>query len=295
MADEPPRDYYAVLGVARDAPAEVVRAAGRVLLQKYHPDRNPDADAGDRTEEISVAYRILTDPKRRAEYDAELRAMEAAISDVLSAGENSRCKPAELSVRRTVGRTVYEIRFQDGFVGEHTEWCEAVDVVRSDQRLFIGKGSHVITESRLKQRVWLRFGSEERLIEFAGDALPVATGQAITLASISKPETSKAATPLVLVNRASGQELALTGIREVAASLLSAQDLLIQGGRFAAIMLSALGLLYFAFLRNAGVLAWGVSLILGVPALFGIRQFTQRETQRLEAGIKTTLAAGLSS
>ena len=66
------KDHYAILGVARDAPIEVIRAAYRVLVQKYHPDRNRDPDAGGRAEEINTAYAVLKDPGARARYDQEL-------------------------------------------------------------------------------------------------------------------------------------------------------------------------------------------------------------------------------
>jgi molecular chaperone DnaJ len=64
------RDYYEVLGVARDADPKAIRDAFRTLALKYHPDRNKAADAEDRFKEIAEAYAILSDPKKRADYDA---------------------------------------------------------------------------------------------------------------------------------------------------------------------------------------------------------------------------------
>lgn len=64
------RDYYEVLGVTRDADAKAIKDAFRLLAMKYHPDRNKSPDAEARFKEIAEAYAILSDPKKRAEYDA---------------------------------------------------------------------------------------------------------------------------------------------------------------------------------------------------------------------------------
>lgn len=63
------RDYYEVLGVGRDATAEDLKKAFRKHALKFHPDRNKEADAGDRFKEVNEAYQVLNDPKRKAQYD----------------------------------------------------------------------------------------------------------------------------------------------------------------------------------------------------------------------------------
>jgi molecular chaperone DnaJ len=65
-----PRDYYEVLGVRRDADAKTIKDAFRQLALKFHPDRNKEAGASDRFKEIAEAYAVLSDPKKRAEYDS---------------------------------------------------------------------------------------------------------------------------------------------------------------------------------------------------------------------------------
>jgi molecular chaperone DnaJ len=70
MASTARRDYYEVLGVARDADARQIKDAFRELALKYHPDRNKSADAEERFKEIAEAYAVLSDAKKRAEYDA---------------------------------------------------------------------------------------------------------------------------------------------------------------------------------------------------------------------------------
>ena len=64
------RDYYEVLGVARNASEEEVKKAYRKLAFKLHPDRNPgDKDAEMRCKEAAEAYEVLGSPDTRARYD----------------------------------------------------------------------------------------------------------------------------------------------------------------------------------------------------------------------------------
>ena len=64
------RDYYAVLGLARDASEDDIRKAYRRLAMKHHPDRNPeDKGSEEKFKEAKEAYEVLTDAKKRAAYD----------------------------------------------------------------------------------------------------------------------------------------------------------------------------------------------------------------------------------
>ncbi len=63
------RDFYDVLGVARDADPEEIRRAYRKLARKYHPDVNRSEGAEERFKEISEAYEVLSDPDKRSRYD----------------------------------------------------------------------------------------------------------------------------------------------------------------------------------------------------------------------------------
>jgi DnaJ-class molecular chaperone len=65
------KDYYGILGLSDDAPAEAIKKAYRKLAMQYHPDRNGGREewANDRFKEINEAFSVLGDPKKRIQYD----------------------------------------------------------------------------------------------------------------------------------------------------------------------------------------------------------------------------------
>jgi molecular chaperone DnaJ len=64
------RDYYEVLGVDRSADDPTIKSAYRKLAHQYHPDKNEGSkEAEERFKEASEAYRVLSDPDKRARYD----------------------------------------------------------------------------------------------------------------------------------------------------------------------------------------------------------------------------------
>ena len=63
------KDYYKVMGVARDATEAQIKQAYRKLARKYHPDVSKEPDAEARFKEVGEAYEVLRNPEKRAAYD----------------------------------------------------------------------------------------------------------------------------------------------------------------------------------------------------------------------------------
>src|SRR5262249_39311596 len=74
--------HYDVLGVGRSADGDIIRAAYRELAKRYHPDvaTGPKDRAAARFRRIHVAYEVLSNARRRTEYDAQLSA-DALVAD----------------------------------------------------------------------------------------------------------------------------------------------------------------------------------------------------------------------
>jgi DnaJ-class molecular chaperone len=91
----PQRDYYEVLGVARDAAPDALKKAYRALARKFHPDVNPgDKSAEAKFKEVQEAYDVLSDQEKRARYD---RYGHAAFEGMAASGP--RPGAAEWNVR----------------------------------------------------------------------------------------------------------------------------------------------------------------------------------------------------
>jgi curved DNA-binding protein len=63
------KDYYKILGVARNVGAEELKRAYRKLARKYHPDVSKEKNAEEKFKEVQEAYEVIRDPKKRAAYD----------------------------------------------------------------------------------------------------------------------------------------------------------------------------------------------------------------------------------
>jgi len=100
------KDYYAILGVPRNATPEQIKEAYRRLAKEYHPDKNPSPESEERFKLINEAYQVLSDPAKRAEYDA--------LYDMLMSRASA---PAELEVREPhVADYGFKLRIQEALV-----------------------------------------------------------------------------------------------------------------------------------------------------------------------------------
>ena len=64
------KDYYEILELQRGASEDEIKKAYRKLAMKYHPDRNPDDKQAEvKFKEVNDAYQVLSDPKKKADYD----------------------------------------------------------------------------------------------------------------------------------------------------------------------------------------------------------------------------------
>lgn len=70
MASMNDKDYYAILGVEKDASTEDIRKAFQQKARRLHPDVNKAPDAEEKFKEVSEAYAVLSDPEKRSRYDA---------------------------------------------------------------------------------------------------------------------------------------------------------------------------------------------------------------------------------
>ena len=118
------KDYYKVLGVARDASQEEIQKAYRKLARKHHPDVSKEKGAETRFKEVSEANEVLKDPEKRARYDqlgadwkqrehAGSRASRASAAARQASRTSSRCssaraperaRPAPAAARAAAGR-----------------------------------------------------------------------------------------------------------------------------------------------------------------------------------------------
>ncbi|MFZ3201844.1 MAG: DnaJ domain-containing protein, partial [Candidatus Acidiferrales bacterium] len=71
MTAQTQRDYYEILGVARDASADQIKSAYRKAALRWHPDRNPEKkkDAEENFRQATEAYSVLSDAQKRSVYD----------------------------------------------------------------------------------------------------------------------------------------------------------------------------------------------------------------------------------
>jgi DnaJ family protein B protein 4 len=110
-------NHYEVLGVSREASPDEIKRAYRGLSLKWHPDRNSSPEAQSKFQEISAAYEVLSDERRRQQYNAELDGFhpgmggqEVDINDIINmmfSGQMPGFPPG-------MGGGIAEMRFSGG-------------------------------------------------------------------------------------------------------------------------------------------------------------------------------------
>jgi len=119
-------DYYKVLGVDKKADEKAIKKAYRKLARKHHPDVNPDDDeAEQKFKEVTEAYEVLSDPKKRIKYDQygdqlgkdweQGEAYEKAQQQAKSSRRSRRGSPFESSGGYTYARSGNQQDFSDLF------------------------------------------------------------------------------------------------------------------------------------------------------------------------------------
>ena len=100
------QNLYELLQVSPNADQEIILAAYRRLILRYHPDRSNEPNAAEMTQRLNGAYAILSDPTRRAEYDRELRGRTSSSSSGTgqASSRTSQSRPSS-GAGRTSSRT----------------------------------------------------------------------------------------------------------------------------------------------------------------------------------------------
>ena len=110
MVEEGTADYYDLLQVSSGAEPETLNRVYRLLAQRYHPDNRETGDE-ERFREITDAYRVLSDPERRAKYDvAHLQRRQDRWRLVSAGAQNENDFELEQSYRLTLLEALYTKR-----------------------------------------------------------------------------------------------------------------------------------------------------------------------------------------
>lgn len=291
------RDFYSVLGVTRDAPDIVIRAAYKALNQKFHPDRNSDSDAARHARDVNEAYATLSDPERKARYDAQLGA--AVVPPPAKEAQHAR-QAAPIVVHGAVDGREFDLRFTPGRVIANDTWQETV--VKSEGGGGItaagygySRAAKIKTQSVPKQRIAIRTHGLDRFVEPASGQIPVAVGQDVELVALTGGNTRGSPQVVAVVNRSSGQwhwvlsqidagKLVRTGAAQFVDFLF-----------YVAFVVLASAAVWALFVKGSGFFVWAAFVVLGVPALIGAGvPFLFRSARKAGSSIREAIATGAS-
>lgn len=111
------KDYYKIMGLARDATADDIKRAYRKLSRKYHPDVSKEKNAEARFKELGEAYEVLKDPEKRTAYDQ--------LGAGWKAGQDFRPPPGWNAGAEYPGRG-FEQGFSSGEGGDFSDFFETL-------------------------------------------------------------------------------------------------------------------------------------------------------------------------
>ena len=117
------RDYYDVLGVTKTSTRHEVKQQYRKLALKFHPDRNQYSDSEEHFKEISEAYSVISDPKKRQVYDQHGHAgvnQRYSSEDIFRSADGGGFDSNDVWGWRNKGGTLY-------FQGKYDEAIECYD------------------------------------------------------------------------------------------------------------------------------------------------------------------------
>lgn len=147
MAPEPANsDYYALLGVSRNATPAEIKAAWRKRARDLHPDINPDDAQVDRFKAVAEAYEVLSDPALRARYDRTGARPDGAVWGATSVTASSGLADVARAVARGVRRATQR-RAEDIEIDVHVRVAEMVSGTRRVLEL-PRRGAHGAIEAR---------------------------------------------------------------------------------------------------------------------------------------------------
>jgi len=195
-------DHYATLQVAATASPAVIRAAYRVLTQRYHPDKNPEEPTADAIlKRLNAAYAVLSDPATRRAYDAHRRTAAGATASPAHAQTASAAAatpppvPLETALTGTVKGYTFTLRCYPAQVIANTVWIETTTITGRD---------YVTTASTPRQQLGFRpDAGPDFFLEAAGHPLPLALNQAVVLIAVQGGRLQRAEW-VALWNRNSG-------------------------------------------------------------------------------------------
>ena len=151
-------DHYATLGVSPTSEDVVIRAAYLALMRRYHPDRNASAEAAERAQAITNAYQVLSNWRRRSEYDLKRAQLSALRMPGSVAPRRPRPSASAMFALAAVALLVFLAVRQPLFVGAVPERLPAAPV-RKVSHLTANPAAHCAssaTAGRIKRELFRR-------------------------------------------------------------------------------------------------------------------------------------------